>query len=128
MPARKPARPRERSQEGSAGALVGVGGWLRHLRLLWERGHWERGRLARCVVMSSLELGVKCVNIPLNGQLGRAGLLTCRAFGARGSLVGWLACVWQRWRAGWYSGWLTHLRLSADALAFTQQARRLRSQ
>ena len=36
-----------RARRGSADALVGVGGWVTHLRL-----PWERGRLARCVVVA----------------------------------------------------------------------------
>ena len=38
-------------------------------------GAWERRRLACCVVVSSLELGLKCVNLPLANQLVRAAIL-----------------------------------------------------
>ena len=63
-----------------------------------EFGLLGAGLVGKCV--AALFLGrfsgwlskarVKCVNIPMAGQFGRAALLACRAIGMRGSLVvGW---------------------------------------
>ena len=48
---------------------------------------WERGRLARCVVVSSLELGLKCVNLPLTDLV----------------INWWARLNDERWRAGFYT-------------------------
>ena len=85
------------------------------------------------MVVSSLELGLKCVNIPLTGQIIRAARLVGKSFGVivdslTFGVCGWLVSVGQPWRAAECSGRLAHLTMSAGALAFTWQARRLRSQ